>query len=132
MARRKKEQEEMLENQRKMTEIKEEELEALPSGTSPESNQIQEKTEDRTNIDNIVSEEELEETKTNVKIKEIKYGFSVLTNIGNFENIRTQIEVSAEIGEEDKIEDVLEVLSKQVKNWGRKEYKDIKRRTKNQ
>ena len=132
MARRKKEQEEMLENQRKMTEIKEEELEALPGGTSPESNQIQEKTEDRTNIDNIVSEEELEETKTNVKIKEIKYGFSVLTNIGNFENIRTQIEVSAEIGEEDKIEDVLEVLSKQVKNWGRKEYKDIKRRTKNQ
>ena len=128
MARRTKAQEEMLENQRKMTEIKEEELELLPTGTSPEQETSQENTEERTNIENIVTEEELEQT-TNVKVKEIKYGFSVLTNIGNFENIRTQIEVSAEIGEEDKIEDVLEVLSKQVKNWGRKEYKDIKRRT---
>ena len=80
MARRTKAQEEMLENQRKMTEIKEEELELLPTGTSPEQETSQENTEERTNIDNIVTEEELEQT-TNVKVKEIKYGFSVLTNI---------------------------------------------------
>ena len=31
--------------------------------------------------------EYLKEKYPNIKIKEVKYGFSVLTNIGNFENI---------------------------------------------
>lgn len=131
---RKKEKEEMIENAKKLAEINDAEIEPIEviTNTVPEVNEIEtEENNERVDIDNIVSEKELEkESKVNLKIKEIKYGFSVLTNIGNYENIRTQIEVSTEIGEDDKVEDVLDALSKQVKDWGRKEYKDIKRRTK--
>lgn len=131
---RKKEKEEMIENAKKLAEINDAEIEPIEviTNTVPEVNEIEtEENNERVDIDNIVSEKELEkEPKVNLKIKEIKYGFSVLTNIGNYENIRTQIEVSTEIGEDDKVEDVLDALSKQVKDWGRKEYKDIKRRTK--
>ena len=121
---------EMLENIQKLGEINEEDIERIISEETEEHPEMVVEQEGRTDIDNIVSEEELQEQKVNVKVKEIKYGFSVLTNIGNYENIRTQIEVSAEIGEEDSITDVLDVLSTQVKDWGRKEYKDIKRRVK--
>ena len=108
-------------------------LENIQEVKMQQTENIQENTtEERMNIDNIVTEEEIQEiTEKKVKIKELKYGFSVLSNIGNFENIRTQIEVSADIDENDSIEDVLNVLSKQVKDWGRREYKDIKRRTQN-
>lgn len=121
---------EMLENVQKLNEINDEDIEEIISN---EENNIPEtviENDERVDIDNIVSEEDLKEPKTTVKVKEIKYGFSVLTNIGNYENIRTQIEVSAEIGEEDNITEVLDVLSTQVKDWGRREYKDIKRRVK--
>lgn len=131
---RKKEKEEMIENAKKLAEINDTEIEPIEviTDTVPEvEKETALENNERVDIDNIVSEKELEkEPKVNLKIKEIKYGFSVLTNIGNYENIRTQIEVSTEIGEDDKVEDVLDALSKQVKDWGRKEYKDIKRRTK--
>lgn len=121
--------EEMIVNAQKMTEIRDEDIEQIVVENT-ETVEEQENNE-RTDIDNIISENDLvEQEQSNIKIKEIKYGFSVLTNIGNFENIRTQIEVSAEIGENDNLQNVLDVLSTQVKDWGRKEYKDIKRRVK--
>lgn len=85
--------------------------------------------EERRDIDFIKEEndEQIEnEEKPKMKIKEIKYGFSVLTNIGNFENIRSQVEVSAEIEDNSQMMECIDVLSKQIKDWGRREYKQIK------
>ena len=82
---------------------------------------------EREDIDFLV--EEMEENLPKMKIKEVKYGFSVLTNIGNFENIRTQIEVSAEIEENEDLFPTINALSKQIKDWGRREYKDIKQKS---
>lgn len=87
--------------------------------------------EERENIDFISEEEDSEdivEALSGIKIKEVKYGFSVLTNIGNYENIRTQIEVTAEIEENDQMIDCINSLSKQIKDWGRQEYRDIKQK----
>jgi YesN/AraC family two-component response regulator len=85
--------------------------------------------EERENIDFISEEDEdVEEVLSGIKIKEVKYGFSVLTNIGNYENIRTQIEVTAEIEENDQMIDCINSLSKQIKDWGRQEYRDIKQK----
>ena len=130
MARKRKDQEEMIKNAEMLEHIAEEDIQEVQM--QPTADVAVEETEERMDIDNIVTEEEIQEAnEKKVKIKELKYGFSVLSNIGNFENIRTQIEVSADIDENDSIEDVLNVLSKQVKDWGRREYKDIKRRTQN-
>lgn len=82
---------------------------------------------EREDIDFLV--EEMEEDLPKMKIKEVKYGFSVLTNIGNFENIRTQIEVSAEIEDNQDLFPTINTLSKQIKDWGRREYKDIKQKS---
>ena len=84
---------------------------------------------ERENID-FLEEEEQEDEKifNNIKIKEVKYSFSVLTNIGNFENIRTQIEVGAEIENNEDMLPCIDALSRKIKDWGRREYKDIKKK----
>ena len=63
-----------------------------------------------------------------VKIKEIKYGMSVLTNIGNYENIRTHLEVTVELEEGQDLNECINQLSKQVKDWARSEYIGIKQK----
>lgn len=95
-----------------------------------------EENETKTNIENeedIKIEEEIKVEEVNtkkLKIKEIKYGISVLINLGNYENIRTNIELTAETSENDNIEDSLNELRKMVKEWGREEYLQIKQKKK--
>jgi len=71
-----------------------------------------------------------EENGKKVKIKEVKYGMSVLTNIGNYENIRTHLEVTAELEEGQDLNECINQLSKQVKDWARSEYIGIKQKRK--
>lgn len=66
--------------------------------------------------------------KPKMKIKEIKYGMTVITNIGNYENIRTHIEATAEIESNDDFLSSVEELSSQIRSVGRSEYKAIKRK----
>lgn len=67
--------------------------------------------------------------KARMKIKEIKYGMTVITNIGNYENIRTHIEATAEIESNEDFLSSVEELSSQIRTIGRSEYRDIKRRS---
>lgn len=76
---------------------------------------------------NEVMEEVAPVLKSNSKIKEVKYGMSILKNIGNFENIRTNIEVVAEVSENDSLDDCLDDLSVQIKAWAKKSYQEIRR-----
>lgn len=60
------------------------------------------------------------------RIKEVKYGMLVTSNIGNFENIKVNLEVTADIPEGADALECIEELGKTVKEWGRKEYREIK------
>lgn len=64
-----------------------------------------------------------------MRIKEIKCGVTVIANIGNYENIRTHLEATAEIESESDLMDAMTVLNRQLKELSRKEYLEIKLRT---
>lgn len=66
--------------------------------------------------------------KAKMKIKEIKYGMTVITNIGNYENIRTHIEATAEIESNEDFLASVEELSSQIRTIGRSEYREIKKK----
>lgn len=66
--------------------------------------------------------------KAKMKIKEIKYGMTVITNLGNYENIRTHIEATAEIESNEDFLSSVEELSSQIRTIGRSEYREIKKR----
>lgn len=63
-----------------------------------------------------------------MRVKEVKYGMTVIANIGNFENIRTHIEATAEVeseGDQD-FTDCIHELSDHIRKIGRDEYRLIK------
>lgn len=102
-----------------------------PNVDTQETGCVERKNIDFIGEDAVAEADSTEETEEEIdtsfmKIKEVRYGFSVLTNIGNYENIRTQIEVSAEIEDNSQMLDCIDILSRQIKNWGRNEYKKIK------
>jgi hypothetical protein len=61
-----------------------------------------------------------------MKIKEVKYGMQVLANIGNYENIRINIEMTAEVENEEEVAGVIEELKKRIRPQIMAEYKQIK------
>lgn len=61
-----------------------------------------------------------------MKIKEVKYGTNITVNIGNYENVKTSIELTATIDETDKIKEVIQKLKNIAKEECREEYKKIK------
>lgn len=75
----------------------------------------------------VVSEKE--DRKPKMKIKEIKYGMTVIANLGNYENIRTHIEATAEIEENEDLVPSIKELSSHIRKIGREEYRVIKEKT---
>lgn len=65
-----------------------------------------------------------------MKIKEVKYGMEILINIGNYENVRKQIEVTAEVEEGETIEGVTIVLKNSIEPLLKEEYICIKKKGK--
>lgn len=110
------------------TEVQEEELqqEEQDSASVQEEEQEEETSEDEDSTD---SEQDVEEaSKPKMKIKEVKYGMTVITNIGNYENIRTHIEATAEVDNNEDFIGCIQELSNQIRRIGRHEYAEIKRK----
>jgi len=64
------------------------------------------------------------------RVKEIKYGMSVLANVGDFENVRTSIELTADVMDGDDVDACIDSLRETVKSWSRSAYREIKGRAK--
>lgn len=58
-------------------------------------------------------------------VREVKYGMTVIANIGNFENIRTHIEATADVHGSDFTRCIYE-LGNHIRKVGRDEYRQIK------
>lgn len=84
--------------------------------------------EDEETVEETIPFEE-EPRKPKMKIKEIKYGMTVIANLGNYENIRTHIEATAEIEENEDLVPSIKELSSQIRKIGREEYRTIKEKT---
>lgn len=65
-----------------------------------------------------------------MKIKEVKYGMEILINVGNYENVRKQIEVTAEVEEGETLEGVAIVLKNSIEPLLKEEYIRIKNKSK--
>ncbi len=62
-----------------------------------------------------------------MKICKVKYSMGATINLGNYENIKTSLEIEAEIEERDSIEAVIEELKSLARNQIRADYKKYRR-----
>lgn len=65
-----------------------------------------------------------------MQIKEVRYGMEILINIGNYENVRKNLEITATVENDDTLEGVTTFLKNSIEPLLREEYKKIKSQVK--
>lgn len=64
-----------------------------------------------------------------LKVKEVHCGVTILTNIGDYENVKSKFEVVADIESNDEMKSSIEFLQSELMNMAREEYVKVKNST---